>query len=94
MKVQVFNMCPGKGCAELHSLDWAEKRLMQVSLQVGSLVSVSHLCPRWVSSDSSQKRVQAHISAQDLIFHSLMLNPRRSLITPETAERMTTLVML
>lgn len=41
---------------KLHSLDWAEKRLMHVSLQVGSLVSVSHLCPQWVSSDSSQEK--------------------------------------
>lgn len=40
------------------------------------------------------EQVQAHGSAYDLIFHSRILNPRRSLITPETAERITTRVML
>lgn len=35
-----------------------------------------------------------HGSAYGLIFHSRILNPRRSLITPETAERITTRVIL
>lgn len=48
-------------------------------------------------SQSSVQSVRVKVDAvhcHDLIFHSFRLNPNRSDMTPDTADRMTTWVML